>query len=115
MGPERRSAHAALTASRAESTVFNNLYTATGNSYCTNAGQDAKLLVQNNVYAGVNNPATGLTRTARTKSEGNDFTNSTGNKAGSGNGFTPAYQFQLDATAGLQAAIQSGVRSEVAT
>ena len=36
--------------------VFNNLYTSTGNSYCTNAGIQTHLLVENNVYIGVNNP-----------------------------------------------------------
>jgi pectate lyase len=88
--------------------VFNNLYTATGNSYCTNAGQDAKLLVQNNVYAGVNNPLQ-VSQNGTLEAEGNDFTNSTGNKTGSGNGFTPLYEYELEATAGLQAVIQAGV------
>ena len=30
--------------------VYNNLFTAKGNSYCTNAGFEATLLVENNVY-----------------------------------------------------------------
>ncbi|HEX2873948.1 MAG TPA: hypothetical protein VHP33_21985 [Polyangiaceae bacterium] len=88
--------------------VFNNLYTAAGNSYCTNAGQDAKLLVQNNVYAGVNSPLQ-VTANGNMKQEGNDFTNSTGNKAASGSGFTPPYQFKLDATSTLRAALEAGV------
>lgn len=88
--------------------VFNNLYTASGNSYCTNAGQDAKLLVQNNVYAGVNNPLQ-VANNGTLKSEGNDFTNSTGNKTGSGNGFTPPYQFKLDATGSLRASLEAQV------
>ena len=88
--------------------VFNNLYTATGNSYCTNAGQDAKLLVQNNVYAGVNNPLQ-VAANGSLKSEGNDFSNSTGNKTASGSGFTPPYQFKLDATNTLRAALEAQV------
>ena len=36
--------------------VFNNLFTSTGNSYCTNAGIQAHVLVENNVYIGVNQP-----------------------------------------------------------
>jgi pectate lyase len=88
--------------------VFNNLYTAAGNSYCTNAGQDAKLLVQNNVYAGVNSPLQ-VSGNGNMKQEGNDFTNSTGNKSAAGSGFTPPYQFKLDATSTLRAALEAGV------
>ena len=36
--------------------VFNNLFTSAGNRYCTNAGISRSLLVENNVYIGVNNP-----------------------------------------------------------
>jgi pectate lyase len=86
--------------------VFNNLFTASGNSYCTNAGQDAKLLVQNNVYAGVSSPLQ-VSANGDMKAEGNDFSNSTGNKSASGNGFTPPYQFELDATATLQATLEA--------
>ena len=88
--------------------VFNNLFTASGNSYCTNAGQDAKLLVQNNVYAGVNNPLQ-VANNGTLRSEGNDFTGSTGNQMGQGNGFTPTYSFNLDPTSGLRAALEAGV------
>jgi pectate lyase len=86
--------------------VFNNLYTATGNNYCTNAGQDAKLLVQNNIYAGVNNPLT-ISNNGDMKQQGNDFTDSTGTKSAGGTGFTPPYVFELDATSGLRAAIEA--------
>ena len=88
--------------------VFNNLYTSAGNSYCTNAGQDAKLLVQNNVYAGVNSPLQ-VSGNGNMKQEGNDFTNSTGNKAAAGSGFTPPYPFKLDATSTLRATLEAGV------
>ena len=36
--------------------MLNNLFTSTGNSYCTNAGQGAQLLVEGNVYSGVAGP-----------------------------------------------------------
>src|SRR4029079_1460469 len=36
--------------------VFNNLYTAVGNSYCTNSGIQTHVRVENNVYNGVNRP-----------------------------------------------------------
>jgi pectate lyase len=86
--------------------VFNNLYTASGNSYCTNAGQDAKLLVQNNVYASVNNPLA-VANNGNMKEEGNDFTDSTGTKTASGTGFVPPYSFQLEATSALRATIEA--------
>jgi pectate lyase len=88
--------------------VFNNLFTATGNSYCTNAGQDAKLLVQNNFYASVSSPLQ-VTANGNMKAEGNDFTNSTGNQSASGTGFTPPYPFELDATSTLRATLEAQV------
>jgi len=88
--------------------VFDNLFTASGNSYCTNAGQDAKLLVQNNVYSGVNNPLQ-VANNGIMKEEGNVFTNTTGDKTGSGAGFTPPYEFTLDATSGLEASVRAAV------
>jgi pectate lyase len=36
--------------------VFNNLFTSSGNSYCTNAGFDAEVLVENKLYRDVNQP-----------------------------------------------------------
>ena len=88
--------------------VFNNLFTASGNSYCTNAGQDAKLLVQNNVYSGVNNPLQ-IANNGIMKEEGNVFTNTTGDKMGTGAAFTPPYDFTLDTTSGLEAAVKAAV------
>lgn len=87
--------------------LFNNLFTASGNSYCSDAGQDAKLLVQNSIYSGVNNPFS-LRNNGTLRSEGNTFPGSTGNQSGSGNGFTPPYTVTLDPTDGLQAAIEAG-------
>lgn len=81
--------------------VFNNLFTSSGNSYCTNAGFDAELLVQNNVYRGVNNPLSPDDNGAM-RAEGNLFENTTGNQNDNGgNVFSPPYAFDLDATAGL--------------
>ncbi len=36
--------------------LYNNLFTSAGNSYCTNAGDGAHLLVEDNVYSGVKSP-----------------------------------------------------------
>jgi pectate lyase len=88
--------------------VFNNLYTSTGNQYCTNAGISTHLLVENNVYIGVNDPlqvASGGDMLAR----GNVFQNTHGTMGGSGMGFSPTYQYSLDATDSLAATIMSQV------
>jgi pectate lyase len=88
--------------------VFNNLFTAAGNSYCTNAGQDAKLLVQNNIYSGVNDPLD-VSANGNMKAEGNEFPGATGTQSAMGTGFVPPYTFTLDPTASLEAAIRAGV------
>ncbi|MGC4095266.1 MAG: hypothetical protein QM756_46555 [Polyangiaceae bacterium] len=87
--------------------VFNNLYTSSGNSYCTNAGQDAVLLVENNVYSGVNQPFT-LSGNGVMRAVGNLQTNAAGTPP-NGAGFTPPYTYKADATSGLEAALRSGV------
>jgi pectate lyase len=86
--------------------VFNNLFTAAGNLYCTNAGIQTHVLVQNNVYIGVNNPLS-PDANGDMRESGNVFQGTTGNKTASGVGFTPPYQFTLDSTDGLAAAIMS--------
>jgi pectate lyase len=88
--------------------VLNNLFTASGNSYCTNAGQDARLLVENNVYIGVNNPLQ-VANNGNMRSVGNVFTMTTGTQSAMGTGFTPTYTYMADPTSGLEAAIRAGV------
>jgi pectate lyase len=91
--------------------VVNSLFTASGNSYCTNSGNLSSLLVENNVYIGVNNP---LQEDAdgNMLARGNVFTNTTGSKTAGGTGFTPPYALTPDATTNLEATIrgQAGPR-----
>ena len=86
--------------------VVNSLYTAAGNDYCTNSGNLSSLLVENNVYIGVNNP---LAEDAdgNMLARNNVFTNTTGTKTASGTGFTPPYALTPDATTNLEATIRS--------
>jgi pectate lyase len=88
--------------------VFNSLYSAAGNSYCTDAGFEAKLLVQNNIYVGVNRPLE-VRDGGNMRSEGNVFQNTMGTQTTVGTGFTPPYAFTLNATAGLDAALRASV------
>jgi pectate lyase len=88
--------------------MLNDLFTSTGNSVCTNAGQGAHLLVEGSVYSGVAGPlqvTTGGDMLAR-----NDmFTNiRSGTTTANGTGFTPPYTYTADAASGVQAAVMAG-------
>jgi pectate lyase len=85
--------------------LFNNLFTSSGNSYCTNAGFEAKLLVENNIYVGVDDPLDVSGGSLR--AEGNVFRDTTGNRSGSGSGFSPTYTYTLEPTAGLEDTVRT--------
>lgn len=87
--------------------LFNNLFTATGDSYCTNAGQGAALLVENSVYSDVKAPFQVTADSLGLVAKGNTFPGSTGQTTGSGAGFTPPYAYTPDSTASLQAMIMA--------
>jgi pectate lyase len=86
--------------------VVNSLFTASGNDYCTNSGSLSSLLVENNVYLGVNNP---LAEDANGNmlARNNVFTNTTGSRTSVGTGFIPPYTLTPDATTSLEATIRS--------
>jgi pectate lyase len=95
--------------------VVNNLFSSTASNYCVRAGIEAQLLVENNAFVGVKNPqefnSTSDQATATITSKGNLYSGASGTEATGGGGTpftTPPYAFTADATAGLQAAIQSG-------
>lgn len=87
--------------------VVNNLYSAAGAKYCTNAGFEASLLVENNVYKGVGNPLS-PDANGDMLARGNVFMNTTGTTVANGKGFTPPYTLAPGATDTLAAAIMSG-------
>jgi pectate lyase len=87
--------------------VFNNLYTSTGDSYCTNSGIQTHVLVENNVYANVNNPFS-PDANGDMLARGNLFQMTTGTNTATGVGFVPTYPYKLDPTATLEAAIRAG-------
>jgi pectate lyase len=86
--------------------ILNCLYTAVGDSYCSNAGFQATLLVESNIYDGVNNPL--QPDVGNMKEQNNVYTNTTGTKAASGTGFAPTYAYTPEGTANLAAAIKAG-------
>jgi pectate lyase len=95
--------------------IVNNLYTSSASNYCVRAGIQAQILVEANVFSGVKDPQefnnTSDQGTAYITSTNNVYTNTSGSQSTGGGGtpFTnPPYDYTPDATANLQAAIQSG-------
>lgn len=89
--------------------VFNNLFTSIGNDSCTNAGFEAAVRVENNVYVGVSEPLSPDANSVGLESIGNAFIGTTGNTEGLRSSFVPPYHYTLDATDGLQAVLESEV------
>jgi pectate lyase len=88
--------------------VFNNLFTSSGNSYCTNAGAQATLLVEGNVYKGVNNPLQPDSN-GDMHEQKNIFMNTTGTAAASGMGFAPPYEYSLEPADTVESVVKAGV------
>ncbi|MEO7668793.1 MAG: hypothetical protein ABIW57_05620 [Polyangia bacterium] len=88
--------------------VFNNLFTAAGNNYCTNAGFMASLLVESNVYRGVKNPLQPADG-GQMRETNNVFDGTTGTKTDTGSAFTPTYPYTPDPTDTLPATIMAQV------
>jgi pectate lyase len=95
--------------------LFNNLWTSTASNYCVRAGTEARILVEDGVFAGVKNPeqfnSTADQGTSFVTATDNIYPGTTGTEDTGGGGTpftTPPYTYTLDPTAGLQAAIQSG-------
>ncbi|MFL5304957.1 MAG: polysaccharide lyase family 1 protein [Polyangia bacterium] len=87
--------------------LYDNLFTSAGNSYCTNAGDGAHLLVEDNVYSGVKAPlqvATNGDMLARN----NSFVNTSGTTTATGTGFVPPYSVTPDAASAVEAAVRAG-------
>jgi pectate lyase len=87
--------------------VVNNLYTSVGDSYCTNAGFETHVLVENNAYIGVKNPLS-PDANGDMLARNNLFTNTSGTTTATGTGFTPPYTLVPEPTSALEAAIREG-------
>lgn len=86
--------------------VYNNYFSSTGNSYCTNARIGTHWLVQNNYYNGVNNPCNyqdgGIMQIS-----GNTYSNCTGNQFTASSGtVTVPYSYSLTATSSVPGVVQ---------
>jgi pectate lyase len=89
--------------------ILNSLYTAAGDSYCSNAGQDAQLLVEGTVYSGVKAPfQTSQNGILSAPSGSNLFTSTSGTTTGNGASFGPTYPYTVEPASGVQAAVMAG-------
>jgi len=95
--------------------LFNNLWTSSGDNYCVRAGTNAHILLENNAFVGVKTP----TEFNSTADQGTSYITFTNNLVSGGSGtpatggggmpFTaPTYPYTLDASSGVQAAVQAG-------
>ncbi|AWI10122.1 InlB B-repeat-containing protein [Ereboglobus luteus] len=86
--------------------MYNNYFTAPGNTTATVAGEDAQILSVNNVYKGTNNPLT-TQSTGKLHTSGNDMISTTGTTApGDDEVFVPSYSHTISpADAALVASI----------
>jgi pectate lyase len=94
--------------------LFNNLWSSTASNYCIRAGKQAQLLLENNVFVGVNNPQvfnnSSDQATAFITSSNNAYDNTTGAQAVGGGGtpfISPPYDYALDRATEVEAAVRS--------
>jgi pectate lyase len=96
--------------------LFNNLWNASGDNYCVRAGKQARILIEESVFSGVDSPhefnnSTDEGTANITAGSDNVYTNTTGTKATGGGG--PAfgsvpYAYTPDDAGTVSAAVQSG-------
>jgi pectate lyase len=80
--------------------MYNNYFSCSGNSYCTAARENSKVLSENNYYTNVDDPL-GISpgTNGLIQSIGNIYSNCTGNQyMGGSTLFTPTYTYTPDAT-----------------
>lgn len=90
--------------------LFNNYYSSKGNNYCIGAGFQAKALVENNYFDGVNNPHVFYEgeKTAQIVANGNEYIEVTGLRdVGQGEAFVPPYAYNLDPAATVKATVMA--------
>jgi len=90
--------------------VFNNYYSASGNNYAIGAGTEARLLIENNYFEGVNDPHIFYDGepTAQIAQEGNEYANTTGRQdEGQGSSFMAPYDYELYAPASIKTSVMA--------
>jgi len=94
--------------------VFNSLYSSRGNDYCVGLGADASILLENNAFVGVKNPAETdkyASPASVLVARGNVFEETIGHTPIADRGtaiFTPPYPYKLDPADSVKAAVMAG-------
>lgn len=89
--------------------IVNNLFTSTGNNQCVRAALEANLLIESNVFRGVNKPIDLYENdfTAVTV-RNNSFISTSGGTTGSGTAFTPSYTLSITPVANVESMVRGG-------
>ncbi|RYG10854.1 MAG: pectate lyase, partial [Chitinophagaceae bacterium] len=89
--------------------IVNNYFNSTVSSACVQAGFEANLLIESNVFENVNNPIDKMANNSTAiQSKNNIFTNVTGNTSGNGvNAFIPPYTISVLAASSVKATVTS--------
>ncbi|GAL87381.1 pectate lyase [Sporocytophaga myxococcoides] len=86
--------------------LVNNLFNSTVSNSCIRAGYKADLLIESNVFIGVNKPIDLYQNDFKAVTERNNiFTNTSGNTKGSGTSFTPPYSLTVSAASTVQSLV----------
>jgi pectate lyase len=99
--------------------LYNNLWTASGNSQTVQVGYNANVRLENNVFIGVENPINSSDynpNNATVTSSGNSYSGTSGSNANRGTAWTPSsiagYTYTLDETSTVEAAVRAGARPQ---
>jgi pectate lyase len=99
--------------------LFNNLWTASGNSQTVQVGYNANVRLENNVFIGVANPINSSDynpNNAAVTATGNSYSGTSGSMANRGTAWTTSsvsgYTYTLDETSTVEAAVRAGARPQ---
>jgi len=88
--------------------MVNNYFSSTAASQCIQAGFEANLLVESNVFENVRTPIDFMSNTfTAVTSQNNIFINTTGNTGGSGTAFTPPYTLNILPVTSVKAVVSN--------
>jgi pectate lyase len=89
--------------------MYNNYFNCPGNGYCSNVRLNAEMLSENNYYDSVDDPIYKSDTSAKIKTAGNTYVNTTGLlDPGTDTVFNPPYSYILDPTADIPTLVTTG-------
>ena len=89
--------------------IVNSYFNSSASSYCVQAGFEANLLIESNVFEGVKNPIDLMDKkSTAVQSKNNLFTSVSGNTAGNGKtAFTPPYSISILSASSVKSTVTS--------